>query len=111
MPIKDNLNFKTIEEIKKFETKVNDLGGQFMISFPGFQVDSYELIEDKIKEVHAVLKKENFVILGRPKRYTFPDSLMFDSPYHLIKSGVDLRTNYLIEDITHARQNLKDQNK
>jgi len=28
-----------------------------------------------------------------------PDSLLFDSPWHLNKQGVDLRTRLLIEDL------------
>lgn len=28
-----------------------------------------------------------------------PDSLMFDSPYHLLKKGVDYKTQLLIEDL------------
>jgi hypothetical protein len=28
-----------------------------------------------------------------------PDSMMFNTPYHLLKTGVDYRTQLLIEDI------------
>lgn len=107
LPIEDKVNYEIVEEIKKFESKIVGNGGTLMISFPGMQLDSYNLVEDKINEIFSILKKENFIILGSPKRYTFDNSVMFDSPYHLIKEGVDRRTSYLIEDISKARGNLK----
>jgi hypothetical protein len=106
LPIKDNINYKTIGEIKKFESKINKSGGRLMIAFPGLQLNSYDVIKDKVNEIYETLQKENFVILGSPERYTFPDSLMFDSPYHLTKEGVDLRTKYLIDDIINAQNSL-----
>lgn len=108
LPIKDQLNYKTIDEIKKFESKINEQGGSLMISFPGLQQESYAVIEDQVKEVHSALKQKGFTILGSPERYVFKNSSMFDSPYHLIKKGVDTRTNYLIEDIQKAQLNLSE---
>jgi hypothetical protein len=43
-------------------------------------------------------------VMGSPERYVMPETLMFDTPYHLIKKGVDLRTELMIEDIKLALQ-------
>ena len=104
LPIKDNVNYEMIREIQKFESKIKNKGGELMISFPGIQASSYEVIEEKINEIHTVLKKEDFTLLGSPERYVMADSLMFDSPYHLLKPGVDRRTHFLIEDIRDSNK-------
>jgi hypothetical protein len=103
LPIKDNVNFEMIKEIKRFESFVNDKGGELMISFPGIQESSYEVIQQKVNEIYTILQKEGFTLLGSPQRYIMPDSLMFDSPYHLLKEGVDRRTNNVIEDIKSSK--------
>ena len=36
-------------------------------------------------------------------RYKLPDPLFFNTPYHLVKEGVDERTKLVIEDLTRLR--------
>ncbi|HYI78239.1 MAG TPA: hypothetical protein VEW65_11525 [Chryseolinea sp.] len=43
-------------------------------------------------------------MIGSPEPYPNPETLMFDTPYHLIKKGVDIRTELMIEDIKLALQ-------
>lgn len=37
-----------------------------------------------------------------PERYALPDSLFYDTPYHLTKEGTEIRTRMMIEDIRKA---------
>ena len=41
-------------------------------------------------------------MLGYPERYKIPNNMMYNTPYHLTKEGVDLRTQRLIEDLSQA---------
>ncbi|HZB13232.1 MAG TPA: hypothetical protein VE467_09405 [Chryseolinea sp.] len=50
------------------------------------------------------VKDMKFFRVGSTDRYLNPETLMFDTPYHLIKKGVDLRTELMIEDIKLALQ-------
>ena len=93
------LNKTIFDEMIKFEKELVGLGASLFVSYPCFQKTSYEINKDEIELVEKQLIKNNFKILGTAQRYQMSDSLMFDTPYHLIKSGVDLRTELLIEDI------------
>lgn len=99
---KKKLNKGIIKEMKSFEKNVNDLGAQLFISYPCFQATSFEINEKEIESIENEIKSNNFRVLGSAERYKMADTLMFDTPYHLIKQGVDLRTILLIEDIKES---------
>ena len=92
-------NPQVIKEIKTLSRKFQEKGATFMLSYPCFQGTSFQNSEEAIYKVQEAYKSNDFMILGTPKRYKMPDSLMFDTPYHLSKAGSDIRTKLLIEDI------------
>ena len=69
------------------------------ISFPPFQKSSYDNNKTQIKNIYKKIEESNLPIISNYENYVMPDSLMFDSPYHLIKKGVDVRTNRFIIDL------------
>lgn len=91
-----NFNGEIISEILKFSIKLNELGATLLFSFPCTQEAAAGSINPDIKEVEAQIKKTGLNILGTPRTFMFPDSLMFNSTYHLTKRGADLRTLKLI---------------
>jgi hypothetical protein len=101
-PSKLNYKFKfnmdVIQKIKDFQNQVSAKGATMLISYPSFQDISFSNSKDLIKRVEEELLKTDFIILGTPERYMMPDSLMFNSTYHLNKKGVDYRTQLFIED-------------
>jgi hypothetical protein len=92
------LNRQIIAKIKEFEQNIEKKGATLYLSYPGFQDKSFYKSAEKISDIQEELEK-NFKVLGNPVRYMMPDSLMFDTPYHLNKQGIDRRTKLLIEDI------------
>lgn len=98
-PIRGKFNQSILNEILEFDKKLNERGATLMVTFPCCQQSSLDAIEENVKIVDRELQEADLIVLGDSKRYGFPDSLMFDTPWHLTKEGVDLRTNYLIEDI------------
>lgn len=95
-----------IGKIDEFRKKVEEKGATFLISFPGYEITSYNISFSKIMEIEAEYKKNRFEILGSPSRYAIPDSLTFDTPYHLRKQGADYRTKLLIDDLKNKFPNL-----
>jgi hypothetical protein len=77
---------------------VEEKGASLYLTYPSYLDESFYKSEDIISTVRTELEK-NFKVLGTPERYMMPDSLMFDTSYHLNKKGVDIRTARLIEDI------------
>jgi hypothetical protein len=97
-----NINQNIIKEMIDFREKVLKKGAILYITFPGFQYSSFENDQENIFEIEKGLIENGFVLLGTPERYKMPDNMMFDTPYHLNKEGVDLRTQKLIEDLKEA---------
>ena len=98
-PIKGNINNDVFVELNNFREIVDAKKAMLLITFPCFQDLSFAKSSVKIKEIELILRKNGFNLLSNPERYVFPDSLTFDTPYHLTKEGVDLRTTLLIQDI------------
>jgi hypothetical protein len=88
-----------MKRVKQFQTEVLDKGATLFISYPSFQDISFSQSVEKIKRVEQQYAANNFILLGTPERYMMPDSLMFDTSYHLTEEGADYRTQLLIEDI------------
>lgn len=101
------LNESVFEEIKSYQTEITKKKGILFISYPGYQDSSYQNSANSIKNVEKQLNKDFSCIIGTPERYKIPDSLMFNTPYHLSKKGVDYRTGLLISDIKAAIEKSK----
>lgn len=97
--ISGKFNYSVIDELVDFNKKCVEKGAVLFISFPGFQATSFERSRKEIMRVETELEKKGFNLLGRPERYKISNSLLYDTPYHLSKKGVDRRTGLLIEDI------------
>ncbi|MEM9680284.1 MAG: hypothetical protein AAF901_08165 [Bacteroidota bacterium] len=93
------LNKSIIADIRKYQAELESGGAKVFVSFPNYQEDSYNNAQSQIEDVFEQLKSNNIRLMGSPERYKIPDSLLFDTPYHLTKTGVDLRTNLLIGDV------------
>jgi hypothetical protein len=95
----EKYNPQVMVEIKKYSLKIQKKGALLFISYPGYQDISFLNSEKAIKKVEQDYIASGFIILGTPERYKMPDSFLFNSTYHLNKTGVDYRTHLLIEDI------------
>ena len=96
--IESDLNYEAIEFLQIAKSTIYKNNGHLFIAFPAYQKSSSTRL---IKQIDVIEKNlnDNFYLLGDSRRYIFDDSLFFNSPYHLNKNGVDLRTARLIEDI------------
>lgn len=98
----DAFNRQIIDRIRDFRNMVEQKGARFYITYPSYMTESFNKSKDIIADIQDELEM-NFDVLGTPERYMMPDSLMFDTSYHLNKTGMEIRTVRLIEDIKNAR--------
>lgn len=96
--INDDYNPNTIGLINDFRIDLKKKNASLFLTYPGFQASSFDNNIKQIKKVENELISSGFELLGYPERYRINDSLMFNTPYHLSKEGVDIRTQLLIED-------------
>lgn len=101
--INEEFNSDVLKYLEKFNTDVERKGGNLWISFPSLQETSFHNSKVAIQKVAEELLKSNLMIISTPERYKIPDSLMFNTPYHLNRQGVDYRTRLLIQDIEKAQ--------
>ncbi len=66
---------------------------------PTFIESSYRKNSCQIDSIVQQLKNNGIPYQAPPIRYCFPDSLYFDTPYHMTQSGANKRTEVLIEDL------------
>ncbi|MDF2437009.1 MAG: hypothetical protein K0Q95_1385 [Bacteroidota bacterium] len=100
--ITTGFNDDVMASLRKIREIAKAKHAKLFISFPCIQKKTYLNLHEQIEEVEQNLREDGFILLSSPERYVFPDSLLFNSPYHLTKQGVDIRTVLLIEDLKKA---------
>jgi hypothetical protein len=71
-------------------------GVQVVIIPPSFEETSYRNVEERLTSLFAEFEKRGLNFAIPPQESVYPDSLFFDSHYHLGYEGVLIRTNQLI---------------
>ncbi len=97
--ITESFNENALQTLIHFRNAINQKKAKLYITFPGLQYSSYKNSVTAIKQVEQRFKGCGFALISTPEEYIIPDSLIFDTPYHLTKKGVDYRTNLLIKDL------------
>jgi hypothetical protein len=101
-PIEGNFNENIITKIKAFQVAAENMGAKVYITFPCLDEVSFKLSEEKVLKVEEALKKDSFNLLGSAERYMMPKDMLFNTKYHLNKSGLEYRTKLFIEDYKKA---------
>jgi len=100
--ITQSFNDDILKTLISFRDAVNLKKAKLYITFPGYQYSSYKASVAAVKQVERQLKDHHFLLISSPEEYIIPDNMIFDTPYHLTKKGVDYRTGLLIRDLKKA---------
>lgn len=92
-------NPEIINHLKSFEKKIKAKGATMILTFPAFEQRSFRNQQEQIKEVESAFHENGFTVIANPRRYCFPNHLMYDTPYHLSTKGIAIRTQMLIRDL------------
>ncbi len=103
-------NKSIILHILEFQTEVIKRKATLFITFPGLQDVSFLNCIGQIDKVAIEFKKHDFLTLGHPERYKIPNHMMFNTPSHLNKKGVDHRTRQFIDDYNRIKFNQSNKN-
>lgn len=96
---KETVNAFVLSDIKEFKNNLHKKGAELIILPPAYQECSFNNEQYIINQIETQLKESNLAYLTPPSRYRFADNFIFNTPYHLNKKGVDLRTAKVIEDL------------
>lgn len=97
--LEGKMDEELITYYKYIHSYSKDNGIKLVFLPPTFNWSSYKKNEKQIDSIAFCLKQNGIPYQASTIRYTFPDSLYFDTPYHMTQSGANKRTAMLIEDL------------
>ena len=93
--------FSILKDLDEYCSKCE---ATFLVFPPAFRQEAYEVNKSIINRIWTMLCDSGLPVVSCPQTYSFPDSLFYDTDYHLTKAGADYRTNMIIMDINYALQ-------
>lgn len=111
---KTNKTFKAYGEVKKYnplvrhyingyKKEVENRGAHFVLLPPALSYSSYCNSLKFIDKLYDRYNNKGMQLFSdRPSACTLPDSLYYDTPYHLTTQGVAIRSNQLVQQIENA---------
>jgi hypothetical protein len=95
-----------INELNEFYNYAKSKNVEVFFIYPNFPITEFKKNQEVIEKLSMDLSNNlKIEILNTPYDFVFPDSLFFDTVYHLNKKGRELRTKKLIE-LIKKRANL-----
>ncbi|MDR1499451.1 MAG: hypothetical protein LBI58_00535 [Tannerellaceae bacterium] len=91
------INMKFLDYYQKAVAALRERGIQVIIIPPSFSETSYNNIEEKLIPLFSEFERRDLGFSIPPQESAYPDSLFFDTHYHLGYEGVLIRTNQLIQ--------------
>lgn len=92
----------TIRLLQVFHRYCEERGATMLLFPPVFNASNFDTNETYIHKIWKTLETRKLMLASFPERYRLPNTLFYDSPYHLTYEGVLIRTNRLIEDMDSA---------
>ena len=93
------LHSNAIPYLLEYKNRLEGNGINFVLLPPVIQSTSFDNQEPLIERIVDELKQAGIPFAADCHRYKFGNSLFFDSPYHLLREGIDLRTKLITEDL------------
>lgn len=88
---------ETIILISDFKQAMDSRGVHFFLIPPAFQRSSFDNYKPFIDKLSLSLSNRNIPFTISPKEFAYPDTLFFNTLYHLDKNGAELRSLRLIK--------------
>ena len=93
------LHSNAIPYLLEYKNRLEGNGINFVLLPPVIQSTSFDNQELLIERIVDELKQAGIPFAADCRRYKFDNSLFFDSPYHLLREGIDSRTKLIVEDL------------
>lgn len=97
MKIKQIHPDENIGMLNWFTDQARAKGAQVVLTYPAYCQKGYDLNAASLDTLDQYYRKKlTCPVLGRPVDFALPDSLFFDTVYHLTSQGSKIRTDRLI---------------
>ncbi len=98
----DHVNPEAIKLLVDFQKFVESKKATMLLLPPAYQSTSFVNQKPLIDKIYQAIKENHLPVIATPERYELPDSVFFDTSYHLILPGIERRSELLIEDLGRA---------
>ncbi|WP_342089333.1 hypothetical protein [Dyadobacter sp. OTU695] len=98
----DHVNPEAIKLLVDFQKFVEGKKATMLLLPPGYQSTSFVNQKPVIDKIYKAMKDNHLPVIATPERYELPDSVFFDTNYHLILPGIERRSDLMIEDLERA---------
>lgn len=88
--------------VRALAVEVNTHGGELVFTWPSIAKSSFRSTFHQA--MRDGLRESGFEIIGRTEDYVYPDTLFYDTHYHLNAKGRQVRTTQLIRDLCASAQ-------
>jgi hypothetical protein len=90
-----------IEKLKEFNNLCESLGVTFIIAFP--PIEKSQFSNHFIEAINLVKKAATLNFIGNPEEEVYEKELFYDTSYHLVGKGREIRTGKLIKQLQKER--------
>ncbi len=97
--IDSNIDNDFVEYVKYIRSFIYEKGAKFIFLPPTFMKSSFMENENNIEKLSNILSLNGIGYMTSPYRYSFSDTLYFDTPYHMTLDGANKRTKFIVEDM------------
>ena len=94
--LKEGVYAKAIKRLSEFRSFVESQGSKFILVACPYPEQQFALDERAISDVEKSVSSAGLSFLIEPRECLFPDSLMFNSFFHLSGEGAEIRTEQLV---------------
>lgn len=98
----DSVNPEAIKLLVDFQKFVERKKATMLLLPPAYQSTSFVNQKPVIDKIYVAIKENHLPVLATPERYELPDSVFYDTNYHLILPGIERRSSLMIEDLGRA---------
>jgi len=98
----DHVNPEAMKLLVDFQKFVEGKKATMLLLPPVYQSTSFVNQKPLIDKIYQSIKENHLPVIATPERYELPDSVFFDTSYHLILPGIERRSELMIEDLTRA---------
>ena len=95
--LKEGVYVKAIKRLCEFRSLVESQGARFFLVACPYPEAQYALDERVITEIVKSVSSAGLSFLIEPQECLYPDSLMFNSFFHLSGEGAEIRTEQLVD--------------
>ncbi|SEJ32659.1 hypothetical protein SAMN05216327_108289 [Dyadobacter sp. SG02] len=98
----NQVNPEAMQLLVDFQQYVEGKKATMILMPPAYQSTSFTNQKPMIDKIQQAIQEKNLPLIAAPERYKLPDSVFYDSNYHLILPGIERRSNLMIEDLTRV---------